>query len=136
MNVKRDEKRVAEELDALLTAQLAGRKSPSPSELSETEAAFASVLVEAAEATQPAPSLVADLAAQLERAARNPGQTRLSFLQNLLTRRQPLFKRMTIALVGAVILATAIFVLPFLNSRQNLPPLPSLAVMSVYAQGG
>ncbi len=137
MNVKRDEKRVAEELDALLTAQLAGRKSPSPSELSETEAAFASALVEAAEATQPAPGFVADLAARLERAASNPGQTRLSFLQNFSARRQTMFKRMSIALVGAVVLAVAIFVaLPLWNSQENLTPLPSLAVMSVYAQGG
>jgi hypothetical protein len=52
-------------------------------------------------------------------------------------RRQPMFKRLSFALAGAAALALLIlFGLPLLNPRQDLPPLPSLAALSAYAQGG
>jgi hypothetical protein len=136
MNVKHGEQCAAEELDALLTARLAGQEEPTSSHLSAPEATFASELVKSSNAMQPMPDFVDELAAQLERTARNSQQTQSSFLQNFSARRQTMFKRMTIALTSAVALAVAIFiVLPLLNSQQNLPPLPSLAVLSAYAQG-
>jgi LysM repeat protein len=50
--------------------------------------------------------------------------------------RQPMFKRLSFVLAGAAALALLTLLgLPLLNSRQDLPPLPSLAVLSAYAQG-
>ncbi len=140
--MNRNEHLVAEELDAFLTARLAGQEAPPLVGLPPAEAVLAAEMVALAEATQPDPAFAAALETHLGHAGepdRRPAP--LPFWRNLTqsttTRRQRMLKRAVIALAGAAALALLIlFGLPLLNPQQDLPPLPSLAALSAYAQGG
>ncbi|HUV89189.1 MAG TPA: hypothetical protein VMY80_06025, partial [Anaerolineae bacterium] len=140
--MNRNERLAAEELDAFLTARMAGQETPPPAGLPPAESALAAEMVALAEATQPDPAFVAALETHLGRAG-EPGRRPicLPWWRNLTgsstTRRQRMFRRATIALAGAAALALLIlFGLPLLNPQQDLPLLPSLAALSAHAQGG
>jgi len=139
--MNRNERLAAKELDAFLVARMAGQEAPPPAGLPPAEAALAAEMVALAEATRPDPAFVADLETRLGRAGEPDHQpVRLPWWRNLTgsstTRRQRMLKRATIALAGAAALALLIlFGLPLLNPQQDLPPLPSLAALSAYAQG-
>ncbi len=131
-----------QELDAFLTARMAGQGAPVPSGVSSAEVTLADELVTLAEATLPDLTFVADLEARLVHADSAPAHPSAlaSFCQNLVesipTGRQTMLKRTVIGLAGAVALAALIlFGLPLLSPQKNLPRLPSLAALSAYAQG-
>lgn len=105
-----DEQAAAEALDALLTERLAGRPVSPSGGLLLGEAAFASDLVDLAEAI-PFTSTTTVQAASVARSSQPPPwHTRWSFLQNLnMASRSVVFKRMALALAGAAALAIVIF---------------------------
>ena len=140
--MNRNEHLAAEELDAFLTARMAGQEAPLPAGLPTVEAALAAEMVALAEATQPAPAFAAALETRLGH-AREPSRwpVRLLLWRNLTgsltTRRQRVFRRAAIALASTAALALLILSgLPLLNPWQDLPPLPSLAALSAHAQSG